>query len=257
MSQPAAETRHDLSSGSLTVTDSQCADNCLGHLVTGSTEESVITVQGGRHKLILDGVHASWNQAFCRIYISGGAKVTLEIWGENSFSNENMLLDIENGSDVTVTGMGRLRLESKHNSHCILCKDSRLTIESGNLELSGAFAYEGKNDILEINGGSVKAKGSICFSNLMRVSGGRLDMTETVNGIGWADAEEVPEWARRGVNWALREGYWTFPETDKLYFDRPATRAEVAAALHACILNNPSFSSVLRDCSYPRAFFHA
>lgn len=186
------------------------------YVLRGSLDDGQVTVNapGSDVTLRLDGVRISCQEA-SPLSVRDARSVTVELAGENTFSNEAAAeLDgcLYSSAPLTVTGEGSLTVTAGHNGGAALYSESDLTVAGGRcvltseddglhaegtLTVSGGTveiveSYEGlEGSDVYITGGEVKALSSDDGvnaagdgdSHLIHISGGSLDVQAGGDGL--------------------------------------------------------------------------
>lgn len=185
----AAETTHDITKGDVVI--SGCESGCPGHVITGETVESTVTVSG-THKITLDNVYIDVS-AKCAFLIAdnncGDVQITLV--GSNYISSGGGYAGIqkngiENVGTLAIDGTGSLQVNGGNVNGIIndpkyefggagiggdalsMIGTSKIVINGGIIYATGGAQAAGigsgsgdtASDII-INGGSVSAFGGI------------------------------------------------------------------------------------------------
>ncbi len=115
----AANEKHDISKADLVLGLESCGDNCKGHVVTGTTNNTGIVwkqhnvvIKGGKHTITVDNANIiTPTITHSGIEISDGAEVTLVLVGNNEIHGalNHPAIWVEPGSSLTIKGTGSLK----------------------------------------------------------------------------------------------------------------------------------------------------
>ena len=167
----ANQTDYTISRGAVTI-DGSCGNSCPGHTITGSSNTNTITVTGGNHRIILNGVNidVSNTKGAGALDLDRAGKCTITLKGNNVLKSgcDRPGIRVPANNRVTIQGDGSLEVWGGEPWPGIGRNgNGNITISSGTIHAYGGAVAAGiggsrehDGGTITINGGSVTAIGS-------------------------------------------------------------------------------------------------
>ena len=159
----ANQTDYNISEGEVTIDDS-CGNNCSGHTITGSSSTNTITVTGGNHNIILNGVNidVSGTNEACALDLSASGTCTITLQGSNVLKSGNQRpgIYVPENNKVTINGNGSLEVRGGGSWPGIGRNgDGNIEIQSGTIHAYGGDSGAGIGGSMGFSGGTITIKG--------------------------------------------------------------------------------------------------
>lgn len=203
----ANQTDYNISEGEVTIDDS-CGNNCSGHTITGSSSTNTITVTGGNHNIILNGVNidVSGTNEACALDLSASGTCTITLQGSNVLKSGNQRpgIYVPENNKVTINGNGSLEVRGGGFWPGIGCNgNGNIEIQSGTIHAYGGDSGAGIGGSMGFSGGTITIKGGkitaiggnggagigggyLGNGGNITIEGGEINATGTGSSIGGA-----------------------------------------------------------------------
>lgn len=166
------EARHDISSESVILTESECGNDCKGHIISGKTKVNWIAAESGTHNVTLENADI-YSDTRSPFEISAGTAVSLTVEGKNrlaSFVCQRAALQVPDGAALTITehSTGTLDVSGAKNAAGI---GSSYNENAGRINIFGGKIHaEGGYDAASIGCGAEGGGGEITFGKNASIS---------------------------------------------------------------------------------------